>query len=156
MVDTLADFALGEFMLQGADKRPAALVVAHPGHEVRVSGWYELARPRLFVLTEGSRSGDQGRLLCAQSFANQNGAKLGSLFGRFRDREIYAAILAGDQTPFIRWTAQHTAAIVSFLITSRSVRTHALETSFDSRRNHHWRCAAGFRSGLCPQWVISD
>src|SRR5437870_3757847 len=113
MVGTLADFALDEFMLQDPDKRPAALVVAHPGHEVRASGWYELARPRLFVLTEGSRSGDQGRLLCAQSFANQNGAKLGSLFGRFRDREIYAAILAGDQTPFIRWTADLTEALVA-------------------------------------------
>lgn len=104
---------LRRFMLQEADKRPTALVVAHPGHELRVSGWYELARPRLFVLTEGSRSGDQGRLLCAQSLANRTGAKLGSLFGRFRDREIYAAILARDQTPFIRWTADLADALVA-------------------------------------------
>jgi hypothetical protein len=99
-------------MLQEVDKSPAALVVAHPGHEVRVSGWCELARPRLFILTEGSRSGDHGRLLCAQSFANQNGATLGPLFGRFRDREIYAAILAGDQA-LIRWTADLTDALVA-------------------------------------------
>src|SRR3981081_1153421 len=100
-------------MLQEPDKRPAALVVAHPGHELRVFGWYELARPRLFVLTEGSRSGNQGRLLCAQSFANQTGAKLGSLFGRFRDHECCAAILAGDQMPLIRWTADLTDALVA-------------------------------------------
>lgn len=31
----------------------AALVVAHPGHELRVYGWLEQARPRVFVLTDG-------------------------------------------------------------------------------------------------------
>src|ERR1700730_7942676 len=100
-------------MLQEPDKRPAALVVAHPGHELRVVGWYELARPRLFLLTEGSRSGDQGRIVCALACANQTGVQLGSPFGRFRDREIYAAILAGDQTPFIRWTADLADALVA-------------------------------------------
>ncbi|HEX8245140.1 MAG TPA: hypothetical protein VF541_16635, partial [Longimicrobium sp.] len=39
-----------------------ALVVAHPGHELRVYGWMERARPLVFVLTDGSGSGSEGRL----------------------------------------------------------------------------------------------
>jgi hypothetical protein len=31
----------------------AALVVAHPGHELRVFHWLRLARPCVFVLTDG-------------------------------------------------------------------------------------------------------
>ena len=34
------------------------LFVAHPGHELCVHGWLEIARPKVFVLTDGSgRSG---------------------------------------------------------------------------------------------------
>jgi hypothetical protein len=29
---------------------PAALVIGHPGHELRVHGWMEHARPQVFVL----------------------------------------------------------------------------------------------------------
>ena len=32
----------------------AVLVVAHPGHELRVHGWLELARPTVCILTDGS------------------------------------------------------------------------------------------------------
>ena len=93
-------------------KTTSALIVAHPGHEVRVSGWYGSARPRLFVLTEGSRSGDRSRLRSAQALAERAGATLGSPFGLYRDREVYAAILARDPTPFIRWTADLADALV--------------------------------------------
>ena len=39
-----------------ADHR-AALVVAHPGHELRVHGWLEVARPVVCVSTDGSGHG---------------------------------------------------------------------------------------------------
>ena len=39
-------------------QRKAALIVAHPGHELRVHHWMELARPLVLVLTDGS--GRQG------------------------------------------------------------------------------------------------
>ncbi|CAN7202316.1 hypothetical protein LJR219_000551 [Phenylobacterium sp. LjRoot219] len=35
-----------------------ALAVAHPGHELRLAKWVELTRPTVFILTSGSRSGD--------------------------------------------------------------------------------------------------
>src|SRR5262245_58862566 len=101
-------------MRQDNNEHAAALVVAHPGHEVRVAGWYESARPRLFILTKGSRNGGRGRLLSARRLADRTGAKLGSLCGRYRDRDIYAAILARDPTPFLEWTAELTDAFAAF------------------------------------------
>src|SRR5262245_12915137 len=101
-------------MRQDTNERPAALVVAHPGHEVRVAGWYESARPRLFILTKGSRNGGRGRLLSARRLADRTGAKLDSLSGRYRDRDIYAAILACDPAPFLEWTAELTDAFAAF------------------------------------------
>lgn len=82
-----------------------ALVVAHPGHELRTFGWYETARPSLFVLTggDGGCGDDQSRLLFSRALAAEVGAPTGALFGRFRDREVYAAILARDAAPFVAW-----------------------------------------------------
>jgi hypothetical protein len=40
----------------------AALVVAHPGHELRVHHWLELTRPFVIVLTDGSGHSGQSRL----------------------------------------------------------------------------------------------
>jgi hypothetical protein len=34
----------------------AALVIAHPGHELRALHWLRLSRPCVFVLTDGSGS----------------------------------------------------------------------------------------------------
>ena len=31
-----------------------ALVIGHPGHELLVHGWLEVARPIVFVFTDGS------------------------------------------------------------------------------------------------------
>src|SRR6266699_30347 len=42
--------------------RRAALVIAHPGHELRVHAWVELAQPLAFVLTDGSGHTGQSRL----------------------------------------------------------------------------------------------
>src|SRR5207302_1404403 len=36
-----------------ADFKTSALLVAHPGHELRVHGWLERERPLVFVLTDG-------------------------------------------------------------------------------------------------------
>jgi hypothetical protein len=93
--------------------RPAALVVAHPGHELRVFGWCERARPHTFVLTIGSRSGEVGRIASSRAIMRRTGAVAGSPFGRHRDRDIYAAILALDPTPFLRWTADLADALVA-------------------------------------------
>jgi hypothetical protein len=92
--------------------RASALVVAHPGHELRPFGWYEQTRPRLFVLTVGSRSGDTGRIASTRRLAEQVGASLGSLSGPFLDRHVYAAILSGDDALFRQWTLELADALV--------------------------------------------
>jgi hypothetical protein len=93
--------------------RSSALIIAHPGHEVRVFGWYEQARPHVFLLASGSRSGDQGRLSLSHRLAAMTGATPGSLFGDYLDRQIYAAVLARDATPFAEWTNALTDALAA-------------------------------------------
>jgi hypothetical protein len=74
--------------------RPA-LVVAHPGHELRVHGWLEAARPRTTVLTDGSGSQGTPRLASTARVLDRAGASRTGLFGVHGDREVYEAVLAG-------------------------------------------------------------
>lgn len=73
----------------------AALVIAHPGHELRVFGWLERERPEVFVLTDGSGSTGQSRVSSTVEVLRCAGARPGSVFGRFSDRELYEVILDG-------------------------------------------------------------
>ena len=79
----------------------AALVIAHPGHELRIHHWLERAKPRVFVLTDGSGHTNRSRLGQTAALLDAAGALRGSMFGRFTDREIYRAILASDVDAFI-------------------------------------------------------
>jgi hypothetical protein len=90
----------------------AALVIAHPGHELRVHRWLEVARPLVFVLTDGSGRSGLSRLNSTTKILSQAGAKVGSIFGRFTDAEIYASILEAE---FSRFTAVATELAESFL-----------------------------------------
>jgi hypothetical protein len=80
----------------------AALVIAHPGHELRVYRWLETARPIVFVLTDGSGRSGISRLDRTASIISQVGAPAGGIFGRFTDAAIYATILEGDLSLFHR------------------------------------------------------
>jgi hypothetical protein len=72
------------------------LVVAHPGHELRVHGWLEQARPRVLVLTDGAGRSGTSRLPATARVLARAGATPGEVFGRFRDRDIYEAMLGRD------------------------------------------------------------
>jgi hypothetical protein len=81
------------------DELPAAnavLFVAHPGHELSLHGWLERTRPRVFVLTDGSGSGGVSRLASTARVLDRCGAEAGSVFGRFRDGDLYRAMLDQD------------------------------------------------------------
>ena len=78
----------------------AALAVAHPGHELRVHGWLERARPTVFVLTDGSGRSGQSRLGSTTHVLARAGAEPGSIYGLLTDRALYAAILNGDVNLF--------------------------------------------------------
>ncbi len=89
-------------MNQSIDVFPgrAALVVAHPGHELRVHHWMERARPVVFVLTDGSGSAHSSRLASTTAVLEQAGARPGSIYGRLSDRDLYRALLDHGSQPF--------------------------------------------------------
>lgn len=76
------------------------LIVAHPGHELRLFGWMEQRKPLICILTDGSGSVAPARTGYSAALAAACGALRGPVFGAMPDRDWYAAILAGDATPF--------------------------------------------------------
>lgn len=90
-------------------RRPAgraALVVAHPGHELRVHGWLEQARPVVFALTDGSGGHERPRLTDSAALLELAGARAGTLFGSFADKQLYATLLRGEHAPLLAWAAE--------------------------------------------------
>ncbi|HWN08969.1 MAG TPA: hypothetical protein VNO50_06820 [Pyrinomonadaceae bacterium] len=79
----------------------AALVIGHPGHELRVHGWLEVARPVVFVFTDGSGRANQSRLPSTTRILSRAGATRGSIYGRFTDANAYAAILNHEFDVFV-------------------------------------------------------
>jgi len=92
--------------------RRAALLIAHPGHELRVHGWLEQARPCVFVLTDGSGHTGSSRLASTTRVLDRAGARRGSVYGRFTDREVYQAILDADAECFRHLAGELAAALV--------------------------------------------
>lgn len=80
--------------------RRAALVVAHPSHELRVHGWLEQAQPYVCILTDGAGRSGEPRLSRTSEVLARAGATQGVLYGRLTDLEVYAAILSGDSELF--------------------------------------------------------
>jgi hypothetical protein len=73
-----------------------ALVVGHPGHELRIHHWVETARPLTFVLTDGSGRGLPSRLPSTKNVLRKAGAKPAPIFGRWTDAEAYEVLLSGN------------------------------------------------------------
>lgn len=79
---------------------PPALIVAHPGHELRLHRWLEVAQPVVFVLTDGSGASNESRIPSTRALLERTGARAGTVFGALTDREAYRAILEGDVRSF--------------------------------------------------------
>jgi hypothetical protein len=73
-----------------------ALVIGHPGHELRIHHWVETARPLTFVLTDGSGRGLPSRLPSTENVLRQAGAKPAPIFGRWTDAQAYEILLSGN------------------------------------------------------------
>ena len=78
----------------------AALVVAHPSHELRVHGWLEKTRPYVCILTDGGGRSGEVRLPRTSEVLDRVGTTQGAIYGRLSDLEVYSAILSGDATLF--------------------------------------------------------
>lgn len=80
----------------------AALIIGHPGHELRVHRWLELAKPTVYVLTDGSGHTGRSRLRSTSKVLAAAGATPGTIFGSFSDGDLYTAMLAGDRAVLCR------------------------------------------------------
>ena len=85
-----ADFSYGR----------TALVIAHPGHELRLHYWLESAKPDIYVLTDGSGRTGKSRLESTRAIARAAGAELIDGFGAIPDPDIYRAIVGGGTELF--------------------------------------------------------
>ena len=84
----------------------AALVVAHPSHELRVHGWLQQTRPYVCVLTDGGGRAGDARLPRTSEVLSRVGATQGTIYGRLADLEVYAAILDQDADLFAGLTEE--------------------------------------------------
>jgi hypothetical protein len=81
---------------QGSGGSPqAALIVAHPGHELMVYHWMERSRPLYVCLTDGSGGSGASRIASTSRLLATVGATRGPICGRWTDREFYQLLVGG-------------------------------------------------------------
>lgn len=76
------------------------LVIAHPGHELRLYGWIAQTKPLVCILTDGSGSDDQPRLAATLNILQELGSEIGPVCGELSDRQIYRKMLHGEYDMF--------------------------------------------------------
>jgi len=81
-------------------ERPA-LVVGHPGHELRVFGWMDAYKPLVHLITDGSGRNGVARTPSTAALLKLIGAQQGEVFGHLSDAEIYRAILERNHLVFL-------------------------------------------------------
>ena len=80
------------------------LLVAHPGHELRVFQWVQQARPQVVVLTRGDGSIGQPRREDSRRMLNQWGLDVRSEWlAPVSDSVVYQALLGTGSSPFGEW-----------------------------------------------------
>lgn len=72
------------------------LVIAHPGHELRIWHWVTLHQPLTFILTDGGGPGGNARVGESARLLDGAGCPRGDWFGAFTDTEIYEMMLKKD------------------------------------------------------------
>jgi hypothetical protein len=93
--------------------KQAALVIAHPGHELRLHGWLQQVHPWVGVLTDGSGQSSHSRLDSTTALLHEVGVQPSEAYGRFTDRAVYALLLAGDVRPFCSLVEELAEAFVA-------------------------------------------
>jgi hypothetical protein len=91
----------------------AALIIGHPGHELRIHHWVETARPLTFVLTDGSGRGQQSRLPSTTNVLHRAGAKPAPIFGRWTDAQAYEILLSGNLAALAGLTRELGQALIA-------------------------------------------
>jgi hypothetical protein len=84
----------------------SAIIVAHPGHELRVFHWMERNRPLYCCLTEGSGWGATSRMQSTDVVLARVGSRAGPLYGRYTDKQVYRLLLDGRVDVFVDLVAE--------------------------------------------------
>jgi hypothetical protein len=79
----------------------SAIVVAHPGHELRVFHWMERMHPLYCCLTEGSGGVASSRMPSTDEVLGRVGSRPGPIYGRYSDKQIYRFLLDGRTDVFV-------------------------------------------------------
>lgn len=87
-------------MTDPADHR-WAFVLGHPGHELRAFHLAEVTRPIVSILTDGSGTTGESRLMETTALLASLGAVPGPVYGAMTDRVAYAHLMRGEASPFI-------------------------------------------------------
>ena len=96
-----------------AEATRAALIVAHPGHELMVHAWMERHRPLYCCLTDGSGGTSTSRLESTIRLLDTLGAKRGPVFGPHPDKEIYRYLLERRVEIFVELAEQLADALIA-------------------------------------------
>ena len=86
------------------------LVIAHPGHELRLYGWIKRAAPLVVILTDGSGSTGISRVDLSVKLLSSLGANI-VIPGKFPEPELYELLLRGETAPFVRIVDELSALI---------------------------------------------
>ena len=79
--------------IKNEDQRKVAVIIGHPGHELRVFKFIKEFKPDVFILTDGSGSTNQSRIHQTIKILDSLGSNYNLLFKPFADRELYNIIL---------------------------------------------------------------
>ncbi len=90
-----------------------ALILGHPGHELRVYRFLEKYKPRVYILTDGSGNDLESRLNRSLRVIEQAGASIGPVAGKFTDKEMYRIIRESDLTPLYNTIDEIMADMIS-------------------------------------------
>jgi len=77
------------------------LLIAHPGHELRLFGWLRRANPLIAILTDGSGSTGISRIDLSEKLVAGIGGEI-IMAGRFAEPELYEIMMRGDVAPLAR------------------------------------------------------
>jgi hypothetical protein len=88
-----------------------ALILSHPGHELRILGWLAAYRPLVIILTDGTGHGDRPRIELSRKLVDEAGGQASELFGNLTDRQLYQAILTRDLPFFLNLRDQITRVL---------------------------------------------
>jgi AcrR family transcriptional regulator len=100
-------------MARRSDVSTSAIIVAHPGHELRVFHWMERTQPLYCCLTEGSGGAAASRMPSTDAVLARVGSRPGSLYGRYADKEIYRFLLDGRVDVFVDLVDELADALVA-------------------------------------------